>query len=179
MTEDCITIRHAGPDDAPAIAAVHVASWRTTYAGIVAHAYIDSLSAPERAVAWDRRPRGEARGKADVLLAESPLRGAMGFVSGGPVRDSEPGFDAELYAMYLLHDAQGAGLGRRLAPAWATVAIALGFRSAMVRVLARNPARHFYEHGGAQRIKESHLDIGGNSYPEIWYGWHDLRALTA
>ena len=57
--------------------------------------------------------------------------------------------------------------------------IARGFRTAIVRVLAANSACVFYEQLGARRIKHGELAIGGRSYPELWYGWDDLRALTA
>src|SRR4051812_34644984 len=52
MTE--YSFRRAGPDDAPTIASVHVASWKTTYPGIVKQAYIDALSVEERTRAWGR-----------------------------------------------------------------------------------------------------------------------------
>jgi hypothetical protein len=40
MKNSELTVRRARPDDATAIAEVHVASWRTTYPGIVDQAYI-------------------------------------------------------------------------------------------------------------------------------------------
>jgi ribosomal protein S18 acetylase RimI-like enzyme len=71
------------------------------------------------------------------------------------------------------------GLGRRLVAAWAQLAVDRGLRSAVVRVLAANPARGFYEHLGAHRLKEARHAIGGIEYSEIWYGWSNLRDLTA
>ena len=68
--------------------------------------------------------------------------------------------------------------GRSLLRHWATATVERGFRAAIVRVLALNPARHFYERLGARQIREGQLEIGGQAYPEIWYGWEDLRTLT-
>ena len=57
--------------------------------------------------------------------------------------------------------------------------MARGFHAAIVRVLAANPACQFYERLGARRLTEGSLDLGGQPYPELWYGWDDLRELAA
>ena len=62
---------------------------------------------------------------------------------------------------------------------WAKVALGRGRRAAVVRVLARNPACRFYERLGAELLRDSQLMIGGQPYPERWYGWRDLLDLTA
>ena len=62
---------------------------------------------------------------------------------------------------------------------WATLASARGLTAAVVRVLAANPARRFYEHLGARRIKGGSLTIGEQQYAEEWYGWDDLKLLRA
>lgn len=36
-------IRRAGPTDAPALAALHVASWKGAYAGLLPQDYLDRL----------------------------------------------------------------------------------------------------------------------------------------
>jgi hypothetical protein len=57
--------------------------------------------------------------------------------------------------------------------------VARGFHAAIARVLAGNPACHFYERLDARPVKEGTLDLGGQAYPEVWYGWDDLRVLAA
>jgi GNAT superfamily N-acetyltransferase len=170
-------IRRANPGDARAIAEVHVAAWRTTYPGIVDQAYIDSLSVDQRATDWERRPNKPPETAPDVIVAESRA-GIVGFASGGAIREPRPGFDGELYAIYLLENAQGAGVGRRLVQTWARLAVDRGFRAAIVRVLAANPACTFYEHLGARFLESTELTIGGNAYAESWYGWTDLVSLA-
>jgi GNAT superfamily N-acetyltransferase len=156
---------------------VHVASWRSTYPGIVDQAYIDALSVAEREAAWGQRLSSPEDDGPDVLVGVSPTGEVVAFASGGLIRTPTAGFEAELYAIYLLKEAQGSGLGRRLLEAWAKLAAARGLRSAIVRVLAANPACAFYEHLGARLLKESELTIGGSPYPERWYGWDNLAEL--
>jgi len=174
---DRTSLRVAVVADAPAIAAVHVASWQTTYPGIVAQSYIDGLSIDERTRIWERRLRDQAT-VSDVIVAEAPSHGLVGFASGGRIRESHPGFDAELHAIYLLRSAQGRGIGRALVRQWATLAVARGLRAAVVRVLTANPACGFYQRLGARWLKDAMLPIAGQPYPESWYGWDDLRALA-
>jgi GNAT superfamily N-acetyltransferase len=173
------TLRVADVNDAPAIAGVLVASWRTTYPGIVAQSYIDGLSVAERTTAWERRLRGDAGDPPDTVVAETSSGAVVGFASGGALRSPHPGFDAELYAIYLLREVQGQGLGRRLGAHWARRAVDRGFHAAIVRVLADNPACRFYERLGGRRVKEGSLELGGQPYAEVWYGWDDLRDLAA
>ncbi len=179
MKESSITIRSALPSDAEAIADVHVASWRTTYSGIVDQAYIDALSVSERAAAWTRRLTVASADAPDILVAIAPDSQLVGFLSGGTIREPLPEFDAELHAIYLLEPFQGSGLGRRLAREWAARAVARGFHAGVVRVLAHNPACAFYERLGATRLRDTQSVIGGQPYPERWYGWRNLLDLTA
>src|ERR1041385_8579918 len=50
---DARVIRPAAPEDAPAIARVHVESWRTTYRGIFPQGLLDGLSIEDRARSWN------------------------------------------------------------------------------------------------------------------------------
>jgi len=174
-----ITIRRAVVDDATAVAEVHVASWRTTYPGIVDQAYIDSLSVPERAAAWGRRLATDSDTEPDVLVAVDADGDIVGFISGGAIRDPIAGCDAELYAIYLLDSMQQKGVGRRLVREWAGLALASGCHAAVVRVLAENPACSFYERLGAERLRDTQFTIAGKPYPERWYGWRNLYDLRA
>ena len=55
-----IAIRRARPVDAAAIAAVHVAAWRSTYPGILPDAFLANLSVPRQAAHYDHAIRGVA-----------------------------------------------------------------------------------------------------------------------
>lgn len=179
MKESSITIRRAVPDDAGEIAQVHVASWQTTYTGIVDQANIDGLSVADRTAAWTRRLTITDASAPDILVAVTHDNRVVGFLAGGIIREPLPAFDAELNAIYLLKPFQKGGLGQRLVREWAALAVARGFHAAVVRVLAHNPACAFYERLGASLLHETELAIGGQRYPERWYGWRNLLDLTA
>ncbi len=51
-----VIVRDATSADAPAIARIHIDSWRSTYRGIVPHEYLAELSYRERESARARGP---------------------------------------------------------------------------------------------------------------------------
>jgi L-amino acid N-acyltransferase YncA len=107
-----------------------------------------SLSVEERAAGWaawleKREPR------TTVLVAERSAR-VVGFVSVGPSRDPDA-VDrvAELYAVYVVAEEWGRGVGRRLLTEAADAMRGAGFREATLWVLDDNPrARRAYEAAG-------------------------------
>jgi GNAT superfamily N-acetyltransferase len=169
-----ISIRAATEHDAVAIAHVHVQSWRTTYAGIVPEEYIATLNEAERALVWqDRLTR-------DVRVYVADLDGeVVGFISGGAIREPVRRYDAELYAIYLLKQAQRQGAGTALLKKLAEWLVGKGFTSMIVWVLEKNPSRHFYERLSAQMVTAKDIQIGGMTLSEVSYGWPDLQAITS
>lgn len=77
-----IAIRRARPSDAAAIAAVHVAAWRSAYPGLLPDAYLAGLSARRKAAEYERTIRD---GGVFVAAAVSVPRIA-GFVTVGRAR---------------------------------------------------------------------------------------------
>ena len=47
-----------------------------------------------------------------MLVAELDDQ-VVGFVSSGPIRERIPGYSGEFYALYVLPEAQGCGIGTR------------------------------------------------------------------
>src|SRR5688500_8442383 len=139
---DAMSIRPATQADIPAIARVHVDSWRSTYRGIVPDEYLDSLTYANRERMW-RQVLGEFAERHVAHVAEDADTGVVGFALGATA--DEPGFDGEMLAIYLLSDHQGVGVGRRLMATVAKDLAARGMGSLIVWVLAENPARRFYE----------------------------------
>src|ERR1700689_4259819 len=137
-------VHEAAIEDARAIAQVQVESWRSTYAGIIPDSYLASLNVEEREERWK-----ELLAAPDSLMfvAESEA-GIFGFVSGGKLREPIDGYDAELYAIYLLRDNQRKGAGRRLVESLAESLRDEGFRAMAVWVLKKNPAVGFYRKMG-------------------------------
>lgn len=167
-------VRLANPQDAIAIAHVHVASWRTTYAGIVPANYLNSLNEADRIVLWQDWLTRDL----EVYVAE--LDGeVVGFAAAGPIREPLEDCDAELYAIYLLDRAQRHGLGATLLQTLARSLRAKGFKSMAVWVLERNPARHFYEKWGAVYATAKQIEIGGVLLEEIALTWPDLAMVAS
>ena len=173
-----MTIRAATLDDAPGVARVHVDTWRTTYRGLVSDSYLDSMNYVESAERWGRAfANPERRGFA--FVAEDETGAIVGFAVGGPQRSDVPGYDGELYAIYVLHDQQGKGLGRALAQAVARELLARGMSSMVVWVLTDNyPSRRFYESLGGVWLREQEFELDGLMLKETGYGWEDINNLA-
>lgn len=125
-------IRPATVADAGAIGEVHVASWRAAYAGLIPDDFLAGLSAESRAASWARLIGDGGR----VLVAEED--GVIaGFAAYG---------DGRLYALYLLPEYWGRGLGRALHD---RVVADLSGDRAVLWVLATNErAKAFYVRQG-------------------------------
>ena len=169
-------IRAARPVDAGGIARVHVQSWRSTYRGLVPDEYLAKLSVEARERFWTRQLENLTPGQV-VLVAVDQSGAIAGFVSGGPQRDEGLAYRGELYAIYLLEDAQGLGAGRGLMQALARELHAAGYRDLMLWVLTTNRSRQFYEHMGGQFITTKAVEIGGAPLEEAAYGWPDIGVL--
>lgn len=166
------SIREAQITDAPAIARVHVDTWRSTYRGIVPDEVLDGLSYESRADMW----RGAASEEEDrfVLVAEAESE-VVGFAAAGPSRAEDLQFEGELYAIYVLEGHQGQGIGRGLMRAAGERLLAAAMASMLVWVLEENPYRQFYTELGGRAVAERQLQIGGTVLREIGYGWDDLE----
>jgi GNAT superfamily N-acetyltransferase len=171
-------IRVAQPDDAAALARVHVDTWRTTYSGIVPDAHLASLSYEQREQRW--RDSLAAPGADTCLYVATDDSGrVIGFASGGPERTGDPTYQGELYAIYVLKEYQQRGIGRQLAAAVVNYLLRMGLQSMLIWVLTQNPSRKFYEALGGQPVREQEIVIGGATLIEVAYGWQDIRPLAA
>ena len=98
-------------DDALGIATVHVRTWQTAYAGILGAEFLGGLSIEARAARWqDILQRRDSQ-----TLVARQATGIVGFVSHGRWRDAPDDVGAgEIWALYVLPDAGGTGVGRAL-----------------------------------------------------------------
>jgi GNAT superfamily N-acetyltransferase len=166
-------IRLALAADAPAIARVHVDSWRTTYRDIVPEEHLAKLSYEKREELWNRvitDPRQF------TFVAEAVGR-IVGFASGGRNRGGEADYLGELYAVYLLQAQQQRGLGRRLTLGVARELEKVGMPTMLVWVLRETPACEFYLKLGGKAVASKLTIIGDKTLEEVAYGWTDLPAL--
>jgi GNAT superfamily N-acetyltransferase len=173
-----MVIREAQFSDAAGIARVHVDSWRAAYAGLLPAGFLANLSYAGREEVW-RRALLHPLHHNFVYVAESAGGQIAGFANGGPERTQQYGYDAELYAIYLLPVYQRRGFGSRLTRAVAARLAAIGYTALLVWVLATNPGRAFYERLGGRQLAEQTIEIGGQPVMEVAYGWPDLAGLLA
>lgn len=169
-------IRNAKIEDAAEIAKVHVDSWRSTYKGMISERVLQSLSYQERENLWKQVLNRE---KSCVDVAENETSDIVGFASWGRERTGKYStFQGELYAIYLLAEVQGIGLGKQLIYKVAQSLKKQGLSSMLVWVLADNQkARGFYEAFGPERVDTEPIEIGGDAFEEIAYGWPTLKVF--
>jgi GNAT superfamily N-acetyltransferase len=176
-----IRVRTAALPDAEAIGALHVASWKETYAGILPAAMLAELSVGARADMW-RSVLDPSKGIERAAVVAEVDGQLVGFGSCGPQRDSRlagAGFSAEFGAIYLLRSHQGRGGGRSLLAAMSGNLSSAGHSAASLWVLRENePARAFYERLGGIVVGERTETGAHGALVETAYGWRDLRALA-
>jgi len=176
-----IRLRSAVPRDAEAIARVQHASWRGAYLGMLPHEVLVALDEAQGAAFWERILMRSER--VDAVLVGELEDDVMGFVSFGPIRERIPGYSGEIYAIYVLPEAQGCGIGTALMARAARTLVQHRHLGATVWVLEENRlARRFYERlGGLPLGTPKELRYAGRRYEavrEVAYGWPDLRRAT-
>jgi ribosomal protein S18 acetylase RimI-like enzyme len=172
-----ILIRHAEPGDAAAIARVHVATWQTTYAGIIPEGFLASLRVEDRISIWQQQL---ADPKSAIFVAElvaGQRQEVCGFISGGELREPIAGYQAELYAIYLLAQEQRQGTGQLLIQELVRSLLAAHLEGLLVWVLEQNSAVEFYKHLGATPVAKKEIQIGGVALQEIALGWREMNRL--
>jgi ribosomal protein S18 acetylase RimI-like enzyme len=141
-----ITVRAATPDDAGAIARVHVEAWRVAYHGLLPGAEIRKITLEQRAAFWKSELARPGPRKVDVA---EDAAAAIGFCSYGPTRDSNAAAAAEIYAVYVHPDNWRRGAGRRLCERAAVAAAERGHDAITLWVVKGNErACRFYERIG-------------------------------
>jgi GNAT superfamily N-acetyltransferase len=171
-----IALRRATPQDAPAIAAVRIASWRSTYRGLIPDAYLDGMQLEQSTALWDRVLTA-GKNNTSVFVAEND-GDIVGFAAGNMLQESRYELDAELSAAYVKREFQHAGVGRRLVAAVASAQRDHGAHGLIVWVIAGNKrARAFYEQLGATLLVEQPFEWDGMPLSEVGYGFADIDAL--
>lgn len=110
-----VSCRVAWADDAPAIAAVQVRAWRTSYADLLPAEVLESLDAEQIAAGWHASLTRPADARNRVLIAlERNL--VTGFAITGPCGDPDcdPVSDGEITDLTVDPHQRSAGHGSRL-----------------------------------------------------------------
>ena len=166
-------IRAANIDDAAAISAVHIDTWKTTYRGMVPDYIIDDLDYVKNNERW--RQTLSFLDNQQTFVAVTDDGRIAGFTSAGPNRNTQYKFDSELYAIYILKKYQRLGAGTALVYEVARWLDSQEYRSMIIWVLKDNPARKFYESLGGKYVNLEKVEIGDALLDEVCYGWDDLK----
>jgi ribosomal protein S18 acetylase RimI-like enzyme len=183
-----ICVRRARVEDAPGIAAVHVEAWRSAYAGILDDGYLATLSEPRLAAFYQRAILDRRHGHA-VFVATAggndqpgdrtgPDPAIIGFASGGRARRAGLA-EGEVETLYVLDDYRERAVGRRLMRAMAAHLRAIGCNSALVWVLADNPARYFYRHLGGRPAMQEAIRVAGKPLQQTAFTWDPIDILLS
>lgn len=172
-----IRARAAHPSDARAIARIYVAGWRDAYPGLLPDRVLLDMSEERQAIAWAATV-AEDRGRGLVRVAEQDGR-VVGFGSAGASRFAALPYAGEIYTLYVDEAARETGVGCVLLRDLFAALARGGHRSAVVWVLAGNPARHFYAAQGGRLAAEWTERQWGVELPQAAYGWADIAALAA
>jgi GNAT superfamily N-acetyltransferase len=150
-------IREARPEDAIAVAELHIRAWQAAYRGLLPDDFLDRLDVEERA---SRYSFGSAEpGAPQTILATFGER-IGGFATIGPSRDDDAPGMGEIYALYVEPRSWRGGVGRLLLEEARGRLRERGFEEAILWVLVGNEgaARFYLADGwrpdGAERVED-------------------------
>ncbi|GGE69373.1 GNAT family N-acetyltransferase [Priestia taiwanensis] len=167
-----MNIRQASVEDVTGIANVHVASWKTTYAGIMPDGVLQNLCVTEREKMWEI-VLTKYKDQTAVYVATTEDGTIIGFASGGKEQTGKFDIAAELHTIYLLEAYQGQGIGRKLFLCVVEDLQTKGYKSMMTWVVKNNPATKFYESFKPECIAEEYVE--DLQVDEVAYAWRDLH----
>ncbi len=161
-------VRDAQPDDAAAVAAVHVRSWQVGYRGLLPDEHLDALTPEDRA---SRYRFGELDPLAPATIVAFEAGAVCGFATTGPSFDDDQAGSGELLALYVDPHRWGLGIGRTLVEEARTRLARAGFERAVLWVLAGNErAQRFYRiDGWAPDGRRRRDTVWGAAADEVGY----------
>ena len=149
-------IRLAHPDDALAVAQIHVRSWQVGYRDLLPTDYLQGLRADERAARYDLGNRDPSR---PVTLVAVDGDAICGFAT---VARSDAPACGELAALYVLPERWRSGVGLKLVAAARQQLLAFGHREAVLWMLSGNSrAEMFY-------VRDGWVKDGGQRVVTLW-----------
>jgi GNAT superfamily N-acetyltransferase len=170
-----IQIRDGGVGDAAGVARVRIETWRSAYRDLMPAAVLAGMDLEKdilRQQEYLAHPVPERHLFVAEKISEETRPEVIGFCGVGVNREPDPAYSGELYAIYVLPDFQGQGVGKRLVQAARGWMRTQGHPGFLLWVLRDNlPARRFYEALGGQAVREHIFSIGGADLPEIGYGF--------
>ena len=157
-----VVVREAALADARGIARVSARTWQIAYEHVFPTERLAGIVEERRAEQWSDTIR-EAAPRSHTLVVHDD-EGVAGFASCGPALDPEADAESigELYAVYVLPESWGQGIGQALMAEILRRLRDDGFQEAVLWVIEDNPrTRRYYERAGW------HLDGGVKDQPVL------------
>lgn len=171
-------IRPANPLDIEPIAALHAASWRLAYRGILADAFLDGDLLADRRRLW--QSRFDAAKENQTIVVAEDVYGMLGFACAYGAEDSQWG--TLLENLHVTPERKGMGIGTQMLAHIARWSLQQhGPISLHLWVLQANTAAQaFYRKLGAREVERSIWDAPDqHQVPEFRYAWEPLQAIPA
>jgi ribosomal protein S18 acetylase RimI-like enzyme len=167
--------RRPAPDEAEAMAALHVQCWREAYTAIVPQDVAATFDAGRMVERWREHIENLDR----FLVAAFDDGIPAGFINQGrSVEKIFPEMDGHIAAIYVLQSHYRQGIGRKLIGMAAQDWQSKGGHSIALGVLSENVrARSFYESLGAKFVRDGNFEWAGHQLPDCIYVFEDLPAL--
>lgn len=154
------TVRNAVVEDTRQMAVVRVETWRCAYAGLVPDSLLDGLSVEGSAERFFEAISAFPTVRVAVVEEEHRV---LGFSLSGPCRGEDCHGRGEIYALYVLPEHQGRGIGTALFEAAISELAARELLPVEIRVLAGNPYTRFYEKHRCRLVGERLEELEGVS----------------
>lgn len=176
MNSPSFRLREVARAEYPAIADLHIASWRSAYRGIVKDRFLDETIYENRRSHWADTATWNRWGF--VLGAADAAGALLGFIACW--EDKPSGFDVLLDNLHVHPERKGGGIGRALVGAAATRIAQAGHRSVYLHVFRDNArAVNFYRAIGGTVDEEGFDETFGEKLPQLRFVWRDAAALAA
>jgi len=114
---------------------VRIDTWKVAYKGIIADEFLAGLSVERDTARWQENFANQR--PPFTFVAETSGK-VVGFCCGGPERSSDTEYAGELYAIYILPECQGQGIGKALMAAGRRWLIEQGYTNMLIWVLEDN-----------------------------------------
>lgn len=161
-------IRPARPEDALAVARVHVRSWQAGYRTLLPDDFLDQLRPEDRVARYDFSHADPLKPYTQVAEID---RAIVGLATTAPARDEDCAGFGELLALYVEPERWGHGVGQELVAAARQRLVEQGFWEAVLWMLDGNArADRFYRNDGWLPDGAHKQDtIWGITLPEVRY----------
>ncbi len=164
------------PADAAAVAALHAASWRSAYRGILSDRYLDERAEADRSAFWLERLGAPDASRFGVVAQQGET--AVGFVY--VVAHADPTWGTLIDSLHVSPQARSAGIGARLLAAAARGMSARGWdRRVHLWVYDANVrARAFYARMRGREVETIMKATPDGVTARSWrVAWRDLDEL--